>query len=220
MRETFFSTIGARKDKKMTAPSLESGGLSNDTIGLKSARNVEATVERNNYAETQTHEDDILAAASWELVEKPTINSTLKAVSSLPTLTLSVVYFCSFGAELTIYSLLGAYYAQNLHLGQTASGNWAAMFGFLNAIFRPLGGILSDAIYRFTRSLWAKKMWVHALGILTGGFLLVIGLTDPRREGLMVGLMTVLRSSMRLRMGPVSRWCRMYIRLLMGSSRA
>lgn len=189
MRETFFSTIGNRKNKKMTPPSLESAGLSNDTIGLKSTRS-----ENNeaNFTDVQAHEDDILAAASWELVEKPTVHGTVRAVSSLPTLTLSVSYFCSFGAELAIYSILGAYYAKNLNLGQTSSGNWAAMFGFLNVVFRPAGGILSDTIYRFTRSLWAKKMVVHIMGLVTGGFLMLIGLLDPGREAVMVGLMTGL----------------------------
>ena len=186
MRETFFSTIGNRKDRKVTAPSLESAGLSNETIGLKSAR------AQTNYPDTQAHEDDILQAASWELVEKPTIHGTVKAVSSLSTLTLSVVYFCSFGTELAIYSILGAYYAKNLKLGQTASGNWAAMFGFLNAIFRPAGGILSDTVYRFTKSLWAKKMVVHFFGLMTGAFLLLIGLLDSSTQSVMVGLMTGL----------------------------
>ena len=186
MRETFFSTIGTRKDKKMTAPSLESAGLSNDTIGLKSGGG------EGNYSEMQANEDDILAAASWELVEKPTIRGTVKAVSSLPTVALAVAYFCSFGTELAIYSILGAYYAKNLHLSQTASGNWAAFFGILNFVFRPAGGVISDAIYRLTRSLWAKKMMVHSFGLLTGVLLLLIGLLDPHKNSVMVGLMTGL----------------------------
>ena len=186
MRETFFSTIGNRKDRKKTAPSLESAGLSNDTIGLKSVR------AEYTYPETQAHEDDILQAASWELVEKPTIRGTVKAVSSLSTLTLSVVYFCSFGTELAIYSMLGAYYAKNLKLDQTASGNWAAMFGILNAIFRPAGGIISDTVYQLTKSPWAKKMVVHLFGLMTGVFLLIIGSLDSRTQSVMVGLMTGL----------------------------
>ena len=186
MRETFFSTIGTRKDRKVQAPSIESAGLSNDTIGLKSSP-AEA-----NFSETQAHEDDILAAASWELVEKPTVQGTIKAISSLPTLALSVAYFCSFGCELAVNSILGAYYARNLSLSQTASGNWAAMFGILNAIFRPAGGVLSDTIYRYTRSLWAKKMMVHSFGLIMGAFLLLIGLLDPHTQSTMVGLITGL----------------------------
>ena len=147
MRETFFSAIGNRRDRKMTAPSVEFAGPLNNAIGLDSGR-AEA-----NFSEVQAHEDDILVAASWELIEKSTIHGTVKALYSLPTLTLSVAYFCSFGAELAIYSIVGAYYAKNLKLGQTASGNLAGLFGILNAIFRPAGCITSDAIYCLTRSL-------------------------------------------------------------------
>jgi len=186
MRETFFSTIGNRKDRKKNAPSIESAGLSNDTIGLKSSR------DEGSYTDVQRHEDDILAAASWEVVEKPTVQGTFKAVSSLPTVALSVTYFCSFGTELAVNTILGAYYAKNLKLGQTASGNWAAMFGILNAIFRPAGGILSDTVYHYTRSLWAKKMIVHSLELMMGAFLLLIGLLDPTTRPVMVGLMTGL----------------------------
>ncbi|KAL6714789.1 hypothetical protein ACLMJK_007049 [Lecanora helva] len=186
MRETFFSTIGTRKDRKMTPPSLESAGLSNDTIGLK------ASPTEANYSEMQAHEDDILAAASWELVEKPTVQGTIKAISSLPTVTLSVAYFCSFGTELAVNTILGAYYAHNLNLSQTASGNWAAMFGILNAIFRPAGGVISDTVYRFTKSLWVKKIIIHSFGLIMGVFLILLGLFDPHQLGMAVGLVTGL----------------------------
>ena len=183
MRETFFSTIGSRKDRKMTAPSIESAGLSNDTIGLKDSPT------QANYSEMQAHEDDILAAASWELVEKPTVQGTVKAISSLPTLALAVAYFCSFGTELAVNSILGAYYAHQIGLSQTASGNWAAMFGILNAVFRPAGGVISDTIYRYTKSLWAKKVMVHSFGLIMGALLLLIGLLNPHDLSTTVGLM-------------------------------
>ena len=187
MRDTFFSSIGARKDHKTaSAHSIDSGGLANDTVKLHSGR------DQGNYFDMQANEDDILAAASWELVEKPTYQRTMKAVSSFPTLALAVAYLCSFGTELAVNSILGAYYAKNLKLGQTASGNWAAMFGILNAIFRPAGGIISDVIYRATGSLWGKKVLLHSFGIIMGVFLLVIGLINPKNQSMMVGLMTGL----------------------------
>lgn len=187
LRDTFFSSAGHRKDRKTLATSISSnGGSSNDTVQLKSPRG------QGNYSEMQAHEDDILTAASWELVEKPTKKSTARTIASLPTLTLSVVYFCSFGTELAVNTLLGAYYAKNLSLNQTASGNWAAMFGILNAVFRPAGGIISDTIYRTTGSLWGKKILIHAMGIMMGVFLLIIGFLDPTGRGMLVGLMTGL----------------------------
>ena len=186
MRDTFFSTA-ATGNKKGNASSIDSGGLANDTIKLNSQ------TSQGRHVTAQTQEDDLLTAASWELVEKPTVQSSVKAVGTLSTLTLIVVYFCSFGTELCVSSVLGAYYAKNFpDLGQTGSGDWAALFGCLNAVFRPAGGIVSDVIYRNTKSLWGKKMLVHILGIIMGIFLLLIGLYDPHSKAMMVGLMTGL----------------------------
>lgn len=186
MRDTFFSAATAG-DTKANASSIDSGGLSNDTMQLNSG------TAQGHYTDAQAQEDDLLAAASWELVEEPTIKNSLEAVGTLSTLTLIVVYFCSFGTELCVNSILGAYYARNFpSLGQTGSGSWAAMFGLLNAVFRPAGGIMSDAIYRSTKSLWGKKMLVHFFGIVLGVFLILIGVDDPRSKSVMFGLMTGL----------------------------
>ena len=186
MRDTFFSTA-ATGDKKGNASSIDSGGLANDTIKLNSHTG------QGRYVDAQTQEDDLLTAASWELVEKPTLQSSVKAVGTLSTLTLVVVYFCSFGTELCVSSVLGAYYAKNFpDLGQVGSGNWAALFGCLNAVFRPAGGIVSDVIYRNTQSLWGKKILVHFFGMIMGIFLLLIGLFDSHSMPMMIGLMTGL----------------------------
>ena len=186
MRDTFFSTA-ATGDKKGNASSIDSGGLANDTIKLNSHTG------QGRYVDAQTQEDDLLTAASWELVEKPTLQSSVKAVGTLSTLTLVVVYFCSFGTELCVTSVLGAYYAKNFpDLGQAGSGNWAALFGCLNAVFRPAGGIVSDVIYRNTQSLWGKKILVHFFGMIMGIFLLLIGLFDSHSMPMMIGLMTGL----------------------------
>lgn len=188
VRDTFFSTLGKRKG---AATSINSAGSGNDTIKLNSARG-QAHGNPEEYSEMQAKEDDILQAASWELVEKPTVHTTLNAVASLSTLTVVVAYFCSFGTELAINSILGAYYAKNLNLGEISSGNYAAIFGILNAVFRPIGGVVSDIIYRSTGSLWGKKAWVHVMGIMTGVFLLLIGTLDPRSTSMLVGLVTGL----------------------------
>ncbi|KAI9891176.1 MAG: hypothetical protein M1814_003019 [Vezdaea aestivalis] len=140
--------------------------------------------------------DDILTAASWELVQRPTYHGSKDAIFSLPTLTLLATYFCSFGAELCINSFLAAYYHHNFpSLGQTGAGNWAAMFGLLNGIFRPIGGMVSDVIYRAyvnrdpARGVWGKKAHLHILGIVSGAFLLIIGLVNPTKQAPMFGLM-------------------------------
>ena len=66
------------------------------------------------------------------------------------------------------------------------------MFGLLNIIFRPTGGLMSDAIYRFSGSLWGKKMLMHFLGIMAGVFIIIIGVDDSHSEATMFGLMTGL----------------------------
>ena len=143
--------------------------------------------------ETALNEQDLLNAASWELVEKPTYHGSIKALISLPTLTLIVAYFCTFGTELAVNSFLGAYYLKNFkHLGQTGSGRWAAMYGLLNAVFRPMGGLIADIVYRATSSLWSKKILMHSLAIIMGIFMLIVGTLDSHTKATMMGLMTGL----------------------------
>ncbi|KAL8906088.1 MAG: hypothetical protein Q9171_006410 [Xanthocarpia ochracea] len=181
MRDTFFSTNTVGNGQG-NASSIDSG---NDTVELNS------TKRHGHFTDAQAQEDNLLTAASWELVEKPTVKGSLEALCTLPTLTLLVVYFCSFGTELCINSILGAYYARNFPtLGQTGSGSWAAMFGLLNVVFRPAGGILGDLVYRYTKSLWGKKILLHSLGVLLGVFMILIGVDDPRSKSMMFGLMT------------------------------
>lgn len=58
-------------------------------------------------------------------------------------------YVCTFGGELAINSILSAYYLQHQPAwGQTKAGQWAAMFGLLNVVTRPAGGIIADIVYR------------------------------------------------------------------------
>lgn len=124
-----------------------------------------------------------------EIIVAPTSKEILYVISSLATLALAGQYACSFGAELALDSILGSYYAANFaHLGQTRSGQWAAMFGLLNVLFRPLGGYISDQVYHRTNSVWAKKIWLIFLGVATGTLLLAIGISNPKSEATMFGL--------------------------------
>lgn len=130
-----------------------------------------------------------LDAIHGEVIVAPTLKEVLYVVCSLPTLTLVGQYACSFGAELALDGILGSYYLVNFpHLGQTKCGQWAAMFGLLNILFRPLGGYISDLLYRHTSSLWVKKLWLVFLGVVTGVFLLAAGLSNPKSEATMFGL--------------------------------
>ena len=111
------------------------------------------------------------------------------AVTLAPqTLVLAACYVCSFGAELAINSILGAYYLKNFpKLQQTGSGRWAAMFGLLNLVTRPAGGVISDIIYARS-NLWGKKLWIHFVGLVTGVLLIAIGIVDSHSKETMFGL--------------------------------
>jgi MFS transporter, NNP family, nitrate/nitrite transporter len=139
--------------------------------------------------EAQMPAQEMLDEALGEVIVKPTLKEALSVIFTLQTLTVAGCYFCSFGAELAINSTLGSYYLENFPiLGQTGTGNWAAMFGLLNVVFRPLGGLTADLIYRKTHSIWAKKIWLHSLAFICGAFLIAIGVTDSHNKNTMFGL--------------------------------
>lgn len=131
--------------------------------------------------------------AEGEVVVAPTMKEGLAVLCSLQTLALAAPYACSFGGELAINSIIGSYYLKNFpHLGQTGSGRWAAMFGLLNVFFRPLGGVVADIIYKYTGSVWGKKIWIVFCGVTMGCFELAIGLLNPHHEATMFGLIAGL----------------------------
>ena len=142
----------------------------------------------NAGAEAEIGEQAMLDTARGEIVQKPSFKEAMPVVFSAQTLVTAGTYFCNFGAELAVNSILGAYYLKNFKkLGQTGSGRWAAMFGLLNVAFRPAGGLLSDFIYART-GVWGKKYLIHVLAVITGAFEIAIGLTDPHVKSNMMGL--------------------------------
>ncbi|KAM3427010.1 hypothetical protein MY4824_009702 [Beauveria thailandica] len=139
-----------------------------------------------------------LDIAQGEVVMKPLLRDSLAILLSPQTIFHVVTYACSFGGELAINSVLSSYYKHNYpHLTQTTASNYAAIFGFLNVITRPLGGVVADVLYRRGgRNLWLKKAWITACGLLAGGLLIVIGRVDPSEGrgmpiGALVGLVSV-----------------------------
>ncbi|KAJ5204531.1 uncharacterized protein N7498_005410 [Penicillium cinerascens] len=133
---------------------------------------------------------DLLKA---EIVIAPTHKEAMRVALSLSTMAVAIPYACSFGSELAINSILGAYYAARFHhMGQTKSGQWAAMFGLLNVICRPAGGFFADVLYRATGTVWSKKLLLTFLGLVMGAFQVAIGLSDPSDETTMFGLMAGL----------------------------
>lgn len=128
-----------------------------------------------------------------DTVVAPTRREAIHVAFSLSTMAVAIPYACSFGSELAINSILGTYYAAQFPtMGQTKSGQWAAMFGLLNIICRPAGGFVADVFYRSTGTVWSKKLLLTFLGLVMGAFQLAIGLSDPSSESTMFGLMAGL----------------------------
>ncbi|KAK0629484.1 major facilitator superfamily domain-containing protein [Bombardia bombarda] len=144
--------------------------------------------------ETNISRTEAIETAQGEIVVRPTFREALSIVCSLHGLFHVATYACSFGGELAINSILGSYYLKNFpSLGQTNASNYAAIFGFLNFVTRPLGGVVGDVLYNsFGRSLWLKKIWIHVCGVLTGALLIVIGVLDPHHLATMVGLIVLM----------------------------
>jgi len=193
IQATIVDTPGKITDEKTPAEpgSVLPSGDQGDKIQF------EATGERklSVYAdhEAQLSEQQMLDTARGEIVVEPTPKEVLTVMFQLQTLAMSGCYFCSFGAELAINSILGTYYQKNFKsLGQTESGRWAAMFGLLNVVCRPMGGIVSDTLHKALPNLWVKKAWIHFLAVITGVFLIVIGVLNSHHESTMFGLMAGL----------------------------
>ncbi|KAI1115955.1 nitrate transporter [Nemania sp. NC0429] len=144
--------------------------------------------------EAITSQGQVVEIAQDEVIEKPTFTSLLVILASPQTIFHIITYLCSFGGELAINSILSAYYLKNSPRTSPASAaNVAAIFGFLNFVTRPLGGFVSDYLYKVTgRSLWAKKIWIVVCGVLAGAFLITIGMLDPHELPVLLGLVSLM----------------------------
>lgn len=160
----------------------------------------DATLESNGSPshhagdDAMSSKDEVVQEAQGELVVKPSFKQALKVGFSPQTCVVMMCYFCSFGGELAINSTLPSFYSETFpNLGRTKSSYWAAMFGFLNLVTRPMGGVISDMLYnRFGHNLWLKKAWMHMCGTLTGILLIVIGRVDSHHLPTFTGLIALM----------------------------
>ncbi|GAA5877159.1 hypothetical protein JCM16303_006186 [Sporobolomyces ruberrimus] len=124
-----------------------------------------------------------------------TFGSGLKDLACPQTFMLAAAYFSTFGTVLTVNSILVSWYITKFGWDQTRAGNWAAMFGLLNIVARPFGGIVGDVLYRRLderRGLLAKKFWLSGLCILGGVLSLLTGLLNLSSAPSFIVLISVL----------------------------
>lgn len=183
-------TVADRGESKQQF-AISGSGAASDVEKGSATEKTQVPTHGNEAALTVT---EALETAQGEVIVAPSVREALHVIFSAHGLFHVATYACSFGGELAINSVLGAYYLKNFpSLGQTRASNYAAMFGFLNFVTRPLGGVVGDVLYNsFGRSLWLKKIWIHVCGLLTGALLIVIGLVDPHDLGAMVGLIVIM----------------------------
>lgn len=150
--------------------------------------------------EAQMGEHQMVDTARGEVVQKPSFMQIACVSFSPQTLVLGAAYFSTFGAELSINSILGTYYQNQLNTKASkftkpynleTLSNWAAMFGLMNVVFRPLGGAVADFAYNRTKSVWSKKALLHSYAFIAGAFLIAIGQIKTHHLGELVCLVGI-----------------------------
>lgn len=66
---------------------------------------------------------------------------------------LDFAYFCTFGSELAVVSMLPAFFERTWTLSPEGAGMIAASFAFMNLFARPMGGFMSDRFGSRKRTL-------------------------------------------------------------------
>jgi NNP family nitrate/nitrite transporter-like MFS transporter len=82
------------------------------------------------------------------LVRKSSSKSTGAAASNYNTWLLGLVYAATFGTELVVFNIASTYFHDKYKIEIEKAALIAALFGLMNLITRPFGGILSDILYR------------------------------------------------------------------------
>lgn len=80
---------------------------------------------------------------------------------------LCLAYFCTFGSELAVVTMLPTFFSDTWGLGTEAAGFAAGSFAFMNLVTRPGGGLLSDLLGSRRRTL------ITMLGGVSIGFVLM-----------------------------------------------
>ena len=103
-------------------------------------------------------------------VNRPALANAVPAEDRYPFRSVAVLaasYFCCFGGELAVISMLPAFFEDTWGLSTTAAGVAASAFAFMNLWARPAGGMLSDLFGSRKRTLTVL------MGGMSAGFVLM-----------------------------------------------
>lgn len=96
-------------------------------------------------------------------VNRPAMREEYPAEDRYPMSSVAVLclaYFCTFGSELAVVSMLPAFFSDSWGLGVGAAGLAASSFAFMNIVTRPGGGLMSDLAGSRRRTLVALLVGV------------------------------------------------------------
>jgi NNP family nitrate/nitrite transporter-like MFS transporter len=79
---------------------------------------------------------------------------------------LNLAYFCTFGSELAVISMLPLFFLDTFAISQVVAGLVASSYAFMNLVARPIGGLVSD---KFGRK---KSLSILLCGLAFGYFLM------------------------------------------------
>ncbi len=135
---------------------------------------------------------DVDVAVNEPLTMKALGKIVMNPLTWLP----SLAYMTTFGFELAVDSILAnVILKHHPNLGLEKAGYYASVFGLLNIVTRPLGGILADVLYR-KYGLWIKKYFMLGLGIGQGVFTIGFGMLLKNEAkpsiGAMMGIIVCL----------------------------
>ncbi|KAM0752889.1 MFS general substrate transporter [Meredithblackwellia eburnea MCA 4105] len=156
------------------------------------------SVRRPSAADSMMTAVEVQPASRAESVAPPareerTLKQNLGHLCCWQTLMLSALYFSTFGGGLAMSSFLVNWYGERFGWSQSLAGSWSAMFGLLNFVTRPAGGLMADTLANRSvegRELHTKKYWACALCVIEGAFCLWVGLSNPMSSTTLLGGMT------------------------------
>lgn len=152
------------------------------------------TLSDTNSSDKTVPAAPIPAKTEWRTV--------LKIVTSPQTMLVALPYICTFGAELAVEGVISHMYAvqsrrTGLNWDESLAGKYASIFGLLNIITRPLGGVISDFLYK-SRPVYVKKYWMLFLGIAEGAFFMLVGFLPNMDVFQLIGVLSCVAVTMEM----------------------